>query len=92
VVFHLSRVETAYLDLLSGMPFVKEARAVDDKLVATLDDPESQNPGLIRSLVEAGAEIRFVGELRHSLEDVYLQLVKILNRKPAHEQDQNHHP
>jgi ABC-2 type transport system ATP-binding protein len=77
VVFHLQRIEESYLALLRSMPFVKEARAVDDKLVATLDDPESQNPGIIRSLVEAGAEIRFVGELRHSLEDVYLQLVKI---------------
>ncbi len=77
VVFHLQRVETAYLDLVRAMPFVKEARAVDDKLVATLDDPENQNPEIIRSLVGAGAEIRFVGELRHSLEDVYLQLVKI---------------
>jgi ABC-2 type transport system ATP-binding protein len=76
VVFHLNHVEAAYLDLLRSMPFVKEARAVDDKLVATLDDPEGQNPGIIRSLVETGAEIRFVGELRHSLEDVYLQLVK----------------
>jgi hypothetical protein len=27
-------------------------------------------------LVENGAEIQFVGELRRSLEDVYLQLVK----------------
>jgi len=76
VVFHLKQVESAYLDLLRGMTFIKEARAVDDKLVATLDDPEGQNPEIIRSLVEAGAEIRFVGELRHSLEDVYLQLVK----------------
>jgi ABC-2 type transport system ATP-binding protein len=76
VVFHLQRVEESYLALLRSMPFVKEARAVDEKLVATLDDPENQNPAIIRSLVEAGAEIRFVGELRHSLEDVYLQLVK----------------
>ncbi len=76
VVFHLSHVEETYLALLRSMPFVKEARAVDNKLVATLDDPENQNPEIVRNLVEAGAEIRFVGELRHSLEDVYLQLVK----------------
>lgn len=76
VVFHLSHVEETYLTLLRSMPFVKEARAVDNKLVATLDDPENQNPEIVRNLVEAGAEIRFVGELRHSLEDVYLQLVK----------------
>jgi hypothetical protein len=30
----------------------------------------------VRTLVNAGADVQFVGELRHSLEDVYLQLVK----------------
>ena len=30
----------------------------------------------VRTLVEAGAEVQFVGELRHSLEEVYLQLVR----------------
>ena len=38
--------------------------------------PLGQNPVLVRSLVEAGAEIQFVGELRQTLEDVYLQLVR----------------
>jgi len=30
---------------------------------------------IISRLVEAGAQIQFVGELRHSLEDVYLQMI-----------------
>ena len=42
----------------------------------TLDDPEAHNPEIVRAAGGAGAEIQFVGELRHSLEDVYLQLVK----------------
>jgi ABC-2 type transport system ATP-binding protein len=37
-------------------------------------DPR-HNPEMVRALVEAGAEIQFVGELRQRLEDVYLQLV-----------------
>ena len=44
--------------------------------MVTLDDPEAHNPEIVRLLVEAGADIQFVGELRHSLEDVYLRLVK----------------
>ena len=51
------------------------ALAVDNKLLVTLDDPDEHNPEIIRMLVGAGAEIQFVGELRHSLEDVYMQLV-----------------
>jgi ABC-2 type transport system ATP-binding protein len=58
------------------MPFVKEARVIDNKLLVTLDDPDLHNPEIVRQLVASGAEIQYVGELRHSLEDVYLQLVK----------------
>jgi ABC-2 type transport system ATP-binding protein len=76
VVFHLRQVEEGAVSQIRSLPFVKESRVVENKLVVTLDDPENQNPQIIRRLVEAGAEIQFVGELRHSLEDVYLQLVK----------------
>ena len=76
VVFHLSNVEDKYLEIAQGMPYVKEANIIENKLVITLDDPQTHNPEIVRSLVVAGADIQFVGELRRSLEDVYLQLVK----------------
>jgi ABC-2 type transport system ATP-binding protein len=76
VVFHLRTFEDKYLELAGTMPYVKEANMLDNKLVITLDDPETHNPEIVRSLVAAGAEVQFVGELRRSLEDVYLQLVK----------------
>jgi ABC-2 type transport system ATP-binding protein len=76
VVFHLSKGGEEMVNIVTSLPFVKDARIVDNKLVATLDDPELHNPEIIRTLVNAGADIQFVGELRHSLEDVYLQLVK----------------
>jgi ABC-2 type transport system ATP-binding protein len=61
---------------MSQFPFVKETDSLDNKLVVKLPEPEQQNPVLVRALVEAGADIQFVGELRRSLEDVYLDLVK----------------
>ena len=76
VVFHMLSADPAYAAALKGLSFVREARIMDNKLVVTLDDPELHNPEIIRVLVGAGAEIQFVGELRHSLEDVYLQLVQ----------------
>ena len=76
VVFHLLRADPALEKLASALPFVTNARLVDNKLVITLDDPDIHNPEIIRKLVGAGADIQFVGELRHSLEDVYMQLVK----------------
>jgi ABC-2 type transport system ATP-binding protein len=76
VVFHLTAPDERLADAVRAMPFVKQAQMMDDKLVVTLDDPEEHNPEIIRLLVGAGANIQFVGELRRSLEDVYLQLVK----------------
>jgi len=75
VVFHLKHLEPAWVEMLKALPFVKEAQALDAKLVLGLDNPEDENPIILRQLVEAGAEVQFVGELRHSLEDVYLKLV-----------------
>jgi ABC-2 type transport system ATP-binding protein len=76
VVFHLSRIEPGWAEAVAALPFVKEARAVDARLLVRLDNPEADNPALVRRLVELGAEVRFVGELRHSLEDIYLQFIQ----------------
>jgi ABC-2 type transport system ATP-binding protein len=76
IVFHLGKADGKLAKVVQKLPFVKEARAVENKVLVTLDDPESHNPDIVRALVGAGADIQFVGELRHSLEDVYLQLVE----------------
>jgi ABC-2 type transport system ATP-binding protein len=47
----------------------------DNKLVLQLPDPETQNPAIVRRLVEMGADVQFVGEVRRSLEDIYLQIM-----------------
>ena len=75
VVFHLRRSDENMAGLVRSLSYVKDTRIVDNKLLVTLDDPDQHNPEIIRILVGAGAEIQFVGELRHSLEDVYMQLV-----------------
>jgi ABC-2 type transport system ATP-binding protein len=76
VVFHLLKSDETMANTIQALPFVHEAKVIDNKLVVNLDDAETHNPEIIRVLVGAGADIQFVGELRHSLEDVYLQLVK----------------
>jgi ABC-2 type transport system ATP-binding protein len=76
VVFHLVKTNETIASLIQALPFVREAKVLDNKLLVSLDDPETHNPEIVRVLVGAGADIQFVGELRHSLEDVYLQLVK----------------
>jgi ABC-2 type transport system ATP-binding protein len=76
VVFHLHQADEALATPLRQMPFIRDVKVVDNKLVVHLDDPEAHNPDILRTLIGAGADVQFVGELRHSLEDVYLQLMK----------------
>lgn len=75
VVFHLVEAGDKFVQSAQALPTVQSAQVIDNKLLVTLEDPETHNPALVRALVEAGAEIQFVGELRRSLEDVYLRLV-----------------
>jgi ABC-2 type transport system ATP-binding protein len=76
VVVHLRQPSPGLTPLVQGFPFVNKVEAIDSKLVVSLENPEANNPELLRSLIEAGAEIQFVGELRRSLEDVYLRLIQ----------------
>ncbi|MGD2026686.1 MAG: ABC transporter ATP-binding protein [Anaerolineales bacterium] len=75
VVFHLVDANPNFAEAVRGHAFVQASEIIDNKLVVTLDEPEAQNPTLINTLVAQGAQIQFVGELRRSLEDVYLHLV-----------------
>jgi ABC-2 type transport system ATP-binding protein len=76
VVFHLRLADERMLQTVRVLPYVHEARLVENRILVNLDDPETRNPEIVRLLVESGADIQFVGELRHSLEEVYFQLVK----------------
>ena len=65
-----------------ALPFVEhvELLPTDDsqdggRLVISLDDPALHNPAIVQTLVAHGAQIQFVNELKHSLEDVYLSLM-----------------
>ncbi len=75
VVIHLRENPPQLAQSLQSIPGIKNIKPVDNKLVISLENPENTNPLIIRTLVDNGADIQFVGELRHSLEDVYLQLI-----------------
>jgi ABC-2 type transport system ATP-binding protein len=75
VVFHLAQPADGLAAVVSSLPYVSQCQSQDNKLLVTVADPETHNPEMIRLLVTAGAQIQFVGEVRHSLEDIYLQLV-----------------
>ncbi len=75
VVFHLQEANQALVGVLEKFPFVSDVQAVENKIMAAVENPEEQNPQLIRALIDGGAELQFVGELKRRLEDVYLELM-----------------
>ena len=64
-----------YVPAARSLPFVREVRTDGETLTVQLDDPDARNPDLVDALRAAGARIRYVERLHHSLEDVYLRLV-----------------
>ncbi|HLI56667.1 MAG TPA: DUF4162 domain-containing protein, partial [Actinomycetota bacterium] len=81
-LFHRSldvRVRTPLADpgtVFGGLPGVDSwSDGTPGSYALTVSDPEVAAPGVARALVEAGADILTIAESRHSLEDVYLELV-----------------
>ncbi|MDG6223528.1 MAG: ABC transporter ATP-binding protein [Candidatus Bathyarchaeota archaeon] len=75
-VLQLESVNRNVLAAVEKLPMIKNVQTLDNKLVLEMDEPEMDNPELIRAVVAAGGKIQFVTELRSTLEDVYLKLIK----------------
>lgn len=76
VVFHLRELDPLWLNRIQALAGVQDVRAVDNKLVIGMKEPETLNPHIVRTLVDLGADVLFVGELRHSLEEIYMETIK----------------
>jgi ABC-2 type transport system ATP-binding protein len=62
--------------LFGGVPGVENWRATAPSAYKVEShDPAAIAPAVTRALVSAGADVLFIGESHHSLEDVYLQFV-----------------
>ena len=68
-------VTDALVVALKPLGFIKTVERTDNQLSLTVDEPDAATPAIVRALVNAGGEIQSVGEEKHSLEDVYLNLV-----------------
>jgi ABC-2 type transport system ATP-binding protein len=75
-VVHLVKLTEDMMTALKGLG-AKNIEVVDEnRLVIDVDDPDVENPALVRAIVGAGGEVRFVTELRPTLEDIYLRLLR----------------
>jgi ABC-2 type transport system ATP-binding protein len=75
VYIRLRVIAPEHIACVQALPFVHEAQQVDNGLAIKLDDPDTNNPELVRALVAAGADVQFVQEAEHSLESVYFDLM-----------------
>jgi len=75
-VVQLAEVTPALVDALRGLEFISHVKQDGNRLLVSLSDPDAQNPVIVERLVRAGAKVQYVSEVKHSLEDVYLTLVR----------------
>jgi ABC-2 type transport system ATP-binding protein len=75
-IVHLDSVTSAITAALEKLVAVKNLRVSDNKLVLDIDNPEKDNPEVVRTIVQAGGNIQYVTELRSTLDDVYLKLIR----------------
>jgi ABC-2 type transport system ATP-binding protein len=80
-IVHLQVIDSAVTAAVEKLGFVKNMRTSDNKLILDMDNPERDNPALVRAIVTAGGNIQYVTELRSTLEDVYLKLIREASAK-----------
>lgn len=75
-IVHLDRISDPVLSSVQNLSVVKSVRITDNKLLLELENPEVDNPQVVRAVVLAGGNVQYVTELRSTLEDVYLKLIR----------------
>lgn len=74
-IIRLAGEASTWISAVQALPFVRNVSANDNTLSIALDNPDDQNPPLVQTLVTAGAHIRTVEPISHSLEEVYMELL-----------------
>jgi ABC-2 type transport system ATP-binding protein len=69
--------------VFTGLPGIEAWRRDGAGYVLTVSDAAIAAPAVARALVAASADVLSIGESRHSLEDVYLELVDDKGAHPA---------
>jgi ABC-2 type transport system ATP-binding protein len=76
IVVQLESLPSAVIEKVASLPFVRRVEPAEQRLLVELDDPEKNRPELVQRIVEVGGRVMAVSEEQHSLEEVYLSLVR----------------
>jgi ABC-2 type transport system ATP-binding protein len=75
ITVQLKDVSPALVERIKTLDFVKNIEAKDHTLTMNVGSPEHDNPMLVKMLVSLGADVQFIYENKHSLEEVYFKIV-----------------
>lgn len=76
VIVELEKVDQKIISAVKSLDFVLDVKEDGRQLTIELRDFDKNRPELVRCIVERGGNITSVFEKRHSLEEIYLTLVK----------------
>jgi ABC-2 type transport system ATP-binding protein len=71
----LQHVDNVLVEAVKKIGF-QVSEITDNSLVIDVNDPEKENPTILKAIEAAGGHVLFITEIGSSLEDVYLKLVR----------------
>jgi ABC-2 type transport system ATP-binding protein len=74
ITVQLKEVSPAIIDNVRSLSYVKNLDVQGNILKMNVSAPEQDNPALMRALISMGADVQFVYENKHSLEEVYFKV------------------
>jgi ABC-2 type transport system ATP-binding protein len=76
VVVQLASIPEGLVKEISQLSYTRRVEPGNKRLIVELDDPEKNRPGLVERIVAAGGQVMGLWEESHSLEEVYLSLMR----------------
>ncbi len=76
IVVELESISSKILETATGLPFVRKVTPQGNQLLVELNEAQKNRPELVKSIVDTGGRILSVNERQHSLEEVYLNLMR----------------
>lgn len=67
---------TRYIKLMEDIDEIKNINIEENKAIVVIEKPEISNPVIIKKLVDSGAGILYFNEIKATLEEIYLDLIK----------------
>ncbi|MGA9140018.1 MAG: ATP-binding cassette domain-containing protein [Methanocella sp.] len=75
IIIRLEQMMGHIHNAVSDLDVVSAIEETGDRMILEVRDPDRNCADVVEAIVRAGGRIRSVGELRYSLEDVYMKLV-----------------